>query len=1470
MPRPRPPASPVCTPAVARLWRWLTCATLGLAGCWSAPAPPQASCRFNSECGPGHCVSGVCLYDEDSGVMSDANLDGESTDSLDTGANDAPTATDGTVFECVVSSDCKSLDMCSPPFCNEKGQCEVAALADAVTCVTFGDCPTTGTCRAGECSLPPGGKICDDFNPCTKDACGNKVCTHTPQSSIPCTVSGATAACVSGICASGVCKDGPIKADTCFIAGQCRIALESAPGLPCQLCLTDVSQTDWTPAQSGPCEDGDACTSGDTCQNGQCSGGPVACNDNNACTSDGCLPSSGCKYLPINGPCDDLDPCSTGDSCQAGACLGPGKLGCDDGNPCTDDACDGAVGCKHTPLNKGTCLADTNPCTEDVCLSGTCVAVPLVSKCVIGGTCVPAGQTAAGNSCLVCDPTKAKNNWTELSGPLCSDDNACTFEDSCSAGQCIGELGSCSDGKFCTKDSCSPASGCVFTATTGPCEDGNACTLQDHCAASQCIGSPILPAACGDNNPCTDDSCNPKTGCTHQPNKAICNDGNPCTYKDFCNGGKCISGGVACPCTDNAICDDGNPCTLDTCSVDQGCSNLAAPSTPCDDADACTANDHCQGGVCDGGALDCDDGNPCTLTGCAAESGCTVLPLPDVPCNDGNACTIGDLCLLGACSGTKKNCDDGNPCSLDSCAPKSGACEHLVEADFTPCSEDGIGCTLDHCIGGQCNHTSVSPSFCLISGTCLSGGAIHPADGCLGCLPMVGQKNWSARTGLPCSDGNACTSEDLCVTTGQCLGYPLACDDSNPCTFNGCNPQGGNVPCQYGPGPGVCNDDNACTTGDGCSAGNCTGMMANCDDGNSCTADACDAKVGCVTNAVQAGIACADDGLSCTSDQCYVGACTHLIETAACLIEKACRKNGEFSLSKACAACQPGVSQTDWSPTSGGSCDDGNPCSGQDICSAGTCAGSSVGGCDDGNPCTDDACVSPGGCVHVAVGGPCDDANACTVADACQNGACSGGKPKACGGGQPSDCSAPVCEPSIGCLAVSTCGALHSCVAGQCITVAADGQPGAVQIPLDALTAPQPMLPTLRWQDGHLGPTGGIAQLWLAMQNRACVPASGVSSGLLAAVLEPGASQPTWLAFPGPGSGQCVMHPVLADHPATFNHLVLGWLQTSQLSCSPGAMRLALVGLAGAGKSAVLSVPCPGPPGVPTVWRPDLDLTGQQGGNPDKVQDIGGLLVRSQADGLLAWNGVASASWGGSGKAAPHASWQDYTQTTVPSRPVHADLANGKVLFSLSKFTKGSDSFAGLEAVLLGADGTLANTAKVILTSAEVPGTDVAYAALDAVWDPDSGRVAVLLSGTYVAGGIERGFLAFARVLPDQVPVAKPLVVTLFDPPALFPDAPVIRAFRLAELPSTGDFLLAWALPGSPTVQLMRLQPLDDKQFLVKSIQPLATNFTGHGSGAGVEDFGGLSELAIAPDGKRFSLAWESTTGVHLLTGVVP
>jgi hypothetical protein len=104
-------------------------------------------------------------------------------------------------------------------------------------------------------------------------------------------------------------------------------------------------------ADGTPCQDGDACTVSDTCQGGVCvPGAALACDDANPCTTDGCDPAWGCVHGWTTDPCDDGSACTAKDLCAFGVCAGLLALVCNDGDPCTDNACDPASGCVYEPI----------------------------------------------------------------------------------------------------------------------------------------------------------------------------------------------------------------------------------------------------------------------------------------------------------------------------------------------------------------------------------------------------------------------------------------------------------------------------------------------------------------------------------------------------------------------------------------------------------------------------------------------------------------------------------------------------------------------------------------------------------------------------------------------------------------------------------------------------------------------------------------------------------------------------------------------------------------------------------------------------------------------------------------------------------------------------------------------------------------------------------------------------------------
>lgn len=687
------------------------------------------------------------------------------------------------------------------------------------------------------------------------------------------------------------------------------------------------------------------------------------CIDGNPCTLDECQPNQGCIFTPQEGlECDDGDPCTVAELCLAGVCQGT-PVSCSDGNPCTDDLCSIDGGCTFEP-NQDTC-DDGDPCTVgDTCQQGTCASTPVACECSTDADCLPLedGDVCNGTlfcddsqvpyqckpvpgSAIVCPPPEGKNKfclaaWCDPQdgscslaptngGSPCDDGNKCTYGESCSDGACIGGKAlNCNDGDLCTDDSCQPGVGCTASFNDAPCDDGDLCTTKDFCAAGDC--SPGEPLNCDDNNPCTNDICNPVKGCLHTNSSQPCDDLDPCTEQDSCSGGLCLG-------TLPKDCGDDNPCTDDICIPLAGCS-YNNNVNPCNDGNACTVADMCNGGSCSpGSTLDCDDGNVCTADSCSPSNGlCLHAPTPG-DCDDNNPCTTTDTCSGGKCVGSAPpDCDDENVCTTDYCDPASG-CVHLL--NNAPCDDDNLCTTKD-----QCN-----------LGECVGGPALTCTDGnpCTddGCKPEAGCSFTPNQA--PCDDTNACTENDTCKA-GWCVGTNSSCDDLSPCTADSCDP---GIGCLHLPAAGACDDDDACTSNDLCANGLCTGGPAvNCNDGNVCTADGCDAESGCTHTPAEGEC---DDGNACTvGDTCSEGNCLAGGDALDCDDGKVCTDD----------SCAPDLGcQHD---NNVAVCDDDNQCTVGDVCADGVCtAGPGALDCSDNDPCTTDTCDADLGCQHS--GGGC-------------------------------------------------------------------------------------------------------------------------------------------------------------------------------------------------------------------------------------------------------------------------------------------------------------------------------------------------------------------------------------------------------------------------------------------------------------------------------------------------------------------
>jgi hypothetical protein len=205
----------------------------------------------------------------------------------------------------------------------------------------------------------------------------------------------------------------------------------------------------------------------------------------------------------------------------------------------------------------------------------------------------------------------------------------------------VGQPVVCNDTNACTDDTCDPETGCTAINHARTCSDGDACTVGELCTDGGCIGG--QPRDCDDGNACTIDLCDEFAGCVYLPTLSPC-----CT------------GAVS-------ICDDGNPCTTDLCDANTlGCA-YEDNTVSCDDGDVCTSGDRCTAGECEaGGPTACDDGDECTADFCRPGTGCDTTPLSGESCEDGDACTDGDLCTAGVCTAGAPICTCEPELGLDS------------------------------------------------------------------------------------------------------------------------------------------------------------------------------------------------------------------------------------------------------------------------------------------------------------------------------------------------------------------------------------------------------------------------------------------------------------------------------------------------------------------------------------------------------------------------------------------------------------------------------------------------------------------------------------------------------------------------------------------------------------------------------------------------------------------------------------
>lgn len=247
----------------------------------------------------------------------------------------------------------------------------------------------------------------------------------------------------------------------------------------------------------------------------------VTCDDGNPCTVDACNPNNGlCETTNNTAPCDDGDYCTTGDVCSGGVCQAGTPVNCpDDANPCNGtEQCDPGDG-SCTSVNPVVCASGLNCDPVD----GVCK-----SQCPDGDgdsfvdcSCAPVGAPCDcddGNAAVNPDAAEICNGIDDDCDPLTT---------------IAGDVDSDNDGYPVCNGDCDDANASVHPGASEVCNDidddcngqvDDGLTFADYCpdadgdgfgdssdVLSSCLGTPPVGriADCGD---CDDSSILRKPG----------------------------------------------------------------------------------------------------------------------------------------------------------------------------------------------------------------------------------------------------------------------------------------------------------------------------------------------------------------------------------------------------------------------------------------------------------------------------------------------------------------------------------------------------------------------------------------------------------------------------------------------------------------------------------------------------------------------------------------------------------------------------------------------------------------------------------------------------------------------------------------------------------------------------------------------------------------------------------------------
>ncbi|MCB9738944.1 MAG: hypothetical protein H6747_06730 [Deltaproteobacteria bacterium] len=535
--------------------------------------------------------------------------------------------------------------------------------------------------------------------------------------------------------------------------------------------------------------------------------GTVNCDDGAPCTADACDPKTGaCSHTPIAAgkPCDDGDACTLATACDAkGGCLGEAK-NCSDNNPCTTDTCDSGTGtCNHAAHDEA--CDDGDACSlGDACVGGLCKAGVGTITAVAGNgsAAVVDGAVADAKLYSPVDAAERPDGSLAIAGRynvrlLSADGKTVTTL----AGPGVNVSGAATG--------YGPISRFTDLRALAAWPDGSL-RLADSARIIRVgsAGYTTLLAGAANNS----------TG-------YVDGKGDTARFNGIRSVARRADGGLVISEESNRrirlLAPDGMVSTL------AGSGQSGYQDGPATSATFSVPRGVAVGG--DGAIYVADAGNR-RIRKIAGNIVSTVAGSGQSGAQDGAAtsATFPDLWGLAAMPGGRLAIATNAALRLYDPA-NNGAVSTLLTAGSAPFAGFGVALGL-HVAKGNLRGVSagsgdrlwvVDPSHqvrVLRFGTAAcDDGSPCTTDACnkaKGCTHTAKAK------GSACDDGSKCTATSACDDKGQCAGAAKNCDDGNNCSVDGCDPDLGS--CTHDPSLGDCNDGSACTTGEACSGGSCS------------------------------------------------------------------------------------------------------------------------------------------------------------------------------------------------------------------------------------------------------------------------------------------------------------------------------------------------------------------------------------------------------------------------------------------------------------------------------------------------------------------------------------------------------------------------------------------------------------------------------------------------------------------------